>query len=163
MESRLGPDPTLLPLRQASSRVRMGTRLLDLGDWVKIDSDPEKYSRYMEIRRDLLATNRAEVAVATDTPSCLRAQREALELLLDHLPRQYPHMFEATEDGLRERRTGRVVTRDDADPMVAMASLTQEDWVLMEPDETGTYVLTAGVVCFPMRWRLTEAHTKTRI
>jgi thymidylate synthase ThyX len=133
----------------------MGTRLLELGDWVKIDSDPEKYSRYMEIRRGLLASHRAEVSVSSSTS--LPAQREALELLLEHLPRQYPHLFERTEAGLRERGTGREVKRDDADPLVAMASITQEDWVLMQPDETGAYVLTAGVVCFPMRWRLTEA------
>ena len=33
--------------------------------------------------------------------------------------------------------------------------LTQEDWVILEWDETAdSFVLTAGLVCFPMRWSL---------
>ena len=44
---------------------------------------------------------------------------------------------------------------DSVDPLIRLGKLTQEDWCILEWDESQqAYVLTAGIVCFPMRWSL---------
>ena len=46
---------------------------------------------------------------------------------------------------------------DSIDPLIRAGKLTQEDWVILEWNESlEAYVLTAGTVCFPMRWSLLE-------
>ena len=46
---------------------------------------------------------------------------------------------------------------DSIDPLIRAGNLTQEDWVILEWDESlQAYVLHAGIVYFPMRWSLLE-------
>ncbi|MGO9452483.1 MAG: heme-dependent oxidative N-demethylase family protein [Candidatus Binataceae bacterium] len=101
-----------------------------------------------------------------------RGQAETLELLLQHLTAYYPDSF---------RISGRAAASDTADsfdpsgrienlvngetwriadfveaPLDLAARLVQEDLCLMSPGDTGTYVLSAGSVCFPFRWELSD-------
>ena len=44
---------------------------------------------------------------------------------------------------------------DSLDPLIRAGKLTQEDWCILEWNESqAAYVLRAGIVCFPMRWSL---------
>ena len=46
---------------------------------------------------------------------------------------------------------------DSIDPLIRAGNLTQEDWVILEWDESlQAYVLHAGIVYFPMRLSLLE-------
>ena len=46
---------------------------------------------------------------------------------------------------------------DVTDPLIRAGNLTQEDWCILEWSESHqAYVLTAGIVYFPMRWSLLE-------
>ena len=46
---------------------------------------------------------------------------------------------------------------DPTDPLIRAGNLTQEDWCILEWNESlQAYVLTAGIVYFPMRWSLLE-------
>ena len=47
--------------------------------------------------------------------------------------------------------------KDSTDPLIRAGDLTQEDWCILQWDESHqAYVLTAGIVYFPMRWSLLE-------
>ena len=46
---------------------------------------------------------------------------------------------------------------DSTDPLIRAGDLTQEDWCILQWNESyQAYVLTAGIVYFPMRWSLLE-------
>ena len=46
---------------------------------------------------------------------------------------------------------------DSTDPLIRAGDLTQEDWCILQWDESHqAYVLTAGIVYFPMRWSLLD-------
>ena len=104
-------------------------------------------------------------------PESLPGQAEVLETLLDHLASYYPNFFRITRGTLvREADEIDPGTRIDnlingeswrvgdfsAAPLDLATRLIQEDLCLMSPDGKGTYLLSAGSVCFPLRWELTE-------
>ncbi len=96
-------------------------------------------------------------------PGSEPGQRETLNLLLDHLITYYPHYFRVSDrsdsDGNIENlligEHWRIADFAKA-PLDLAARLVQEDLCVMTPDGKGTYVLTAGSVCFPLRWELTD-------
>src|SRR5260370_32676636 len=105
-------------------------------------------------------------------PASERGQAEVLEMLLEHLAIYYPNFFRISR-GAAPRNADEGIEADarienlingetwrvgdfSAAPLDLAARLIQEDLCLMSPDGKGTYVLSAGSVCFPLRWELTE-------
>lgn len=135
--------------------------------WLDIDE------RYVEEMREKARRLRDEHAMVF----CARSgsepgQAEVLEMLLEHLAIYYPNFFRITRattspgaagglepdariENLLNGETWRVGDFSAA-PLDLAARLIQEDLCLMSPDGNGTYVLSAGSVCFPLRWELTE-------
>jgi hypothetical protein len=105
-------------------------------------------------------------------PGSEPGQAEVLEMLLEHLATYYRNFFRisraanpAGADGGLESDTrienlinGETWRVGDfsAAPLDLAARLIQEDLCLMSPDGKGTYVLSAGSVCFPLRWEVRD-------
>jgi dimethylamine monooxygenase subunit A len=99
-------------------------------------------------------------------PGSESGQAETLELLLQHLVAFYPERFRIPDgpagldgSGHIENLTNgeRWDTADFEDaPLDLAARLVQEDLCLMSPRGGDIYVLSAGSVCFPLRWELRD-------
>eukprot|EP01126_Amoeba_proteus_P037165 TRINITY_DN3819_c0_g1_i5.p1 TRINITY_DN3819_c0_g1~~TRINITY_DN3819_c0_g1_i5.p1 ORF type:complete len:418 (-),score=103.33 TRINITY_DN3819_c0_g1_i5:622-1875(-) len=141
--------------KEIPGRVRMQTSPLDFfQDWIMID---ETFNDQMKLRNKLLKENFQDtVARGSGKRSTEDAKLETLEVLMDHLPKRFPYLFRRSGKGLQILSTGEMVEPSpDEDPLVTCARLTCEDYCIMEFDPTcSEYVLTSGVVCFPMRWNL---------
>lgn len=130
-EIRLDPGPPFL---------NMGTRALDLDQWLVVDDEHERDIAY---KRRLIAGDRKTV-VGHVTGSEV-ASSEVLALIarwrgIDPDVVQ-PGVVEPTD--LAEH------------PLVRAALLVQEDLAVMERVED-EWILTAGVVCFPSHWSVDE-------
>lgn len=116
------------------------------GDWLRVD---DAYAAQMAYRDLLLETRRGEVFMRHGSPDAAEAllltRVEAAVLALPG--------FARVAGGVR-RPDGVVVDLGGEDcPVVAAARLAQEDFLLLEPTETG-HVLVSGVLCFPASWSL---------
>jgi hypothetical protein len=135
--------------------------------WLDIDE------HYVVETREKARRLRDEYAmVFCAQPGSERGQAEVLEMLLEHLSIYYPNFFRITrpaagntsQAGIDPRtRIENLINGESwlvgdfsAAPLDLAARLVQEDLCLMSPDGKGTYVLSAGAVCFPLRWELTE-------
>jgi hypothetical protein len=93
-------------------------------------------------------------------------QAETLELLLQHLLTFYPERFRILGRPAGFDMSGQIENltngerwdiADFADaPLDLAARLVQEDLCLMSPRGGDIYVLSAGSVCFPLRWELRD-------
>jgi hypothetical protein len=100
----------------------MGVEPMHPRDWIEIDVF---YEEEMALRREILAT-RKEVAIAS-FPEATEANWEVLELLADHLPKQFPTLF--TRDGavIHNLLTGEMfdIFNRSLDPLEISARLVQ--------------------------------------
>jgi hypothetical protein len=110
----------------------------------------------MQQRRELLIEQHDEVFAAI--PGSAPARQAVLDRLAVHLPERFPAWFAREGAMLHNLLTNEMWNLEalPADPLVVAAQLVQEDLCIVEPDDAGNIVLTAGVVCFPSRWRLRE-------
>lgn len=133
-------------------RLAMGLQALKLDAWIDADAD---LAADLREKRRLLAERPGEVLAAL--PESAEAQREALDLLAEHLPRRFPDLYRFAAGGLHVVPLGETVPLDAAlAPIDAAGRLVQEDLCLMQADAAGDYCLTAASLCFPSRWRLAE-------
>jgi len=135
--------------------------------WIDID---EHYAA--EMREKARRLREEYPAVFCALPGSERGQAEVLEMLLEHLAAYYPNFFRiargATPPGADDRigpdtRIENLINGEtwrvgdfSAAPLDLAGRLIQEDLCLMSPDGKGAYLLSAGSVCFPLRWELTE-------
>jgi hypothetical protein len=99
-------------------------------------------------------------------PGSESGQAETLQLLLQHLMASYPERFRflggpagfAVSGHIENLTNGeRWEIGDFADaPLDLAGRLIQEDLCLMSPRGGDIYVLSAGSVCFPLRWELRD-------
>jgi hypothetical protein len=118
-------------------RMAMGLRAVEPGHWLWPDA-----RRAVETaeRRRLIAERRDEViAMPAGTEA---ACRELLQAVIDDLATYHG---EPWADGSGE-----------PDPLGRLGGLVQEDFCLLEAGPSGPYRLVAGVLCFPLHWRLSE-------
>lgn len=138
-------------------KVKMHTRSLNLDDWVKID---KTYPAQMKLRRKLLETHYEKVFCTNVDEGCKLAKQELFEMLVDHLPKRFPNYYEARKGGIYNKILKEFISsspNDDMDPLIRCGELTQEDWCVLEyKEEHDAYVMTAGILYFPMRWSLLD-------
>jgi hypothetical protein len=130
----------------------MGLMALKPADWIEIDS---RYAEEIALRKSLLEDRRDEVLAAL--PGAEAACREVLEQLAGFLPERFPDRFERAGVELLNRVNGDwwTVEGQIGDPLGIAGCLVQEDLCILQEVE-GELRLTAGVLCFPNRWRLSD-------
>jgi hypothetical protein len=146
------PDFDYLPFADGPYRMTMGLMALKPADWIEIDS---RYAPEIALRKSLLEQRRDEVLGAL--PGSEAACREVLDQLAGFLPERFPDRFERAENQLVNRLTGDrwTVEGDVPDPLDVAGRLVQEDLCILQ-EVDGELRLTAGVLCFPNRWRLSD-------
>lgn len=136
-------------------KTKMHTKRLELEDWVKID---KSYIGQMNERKRLWKLYPEEIHVSQTDESAAACKWELFETLVDYLPQRFPYLFEKRENCIYNKVLDEEVSTDRNDPecpLIRAGRLTQEDWVIIEWNDTEQgYVLTSGIVYFPMRWSL---------
>ena len=149
------PAPKLYtPFLSGDFRMELGLHALDLAEWIEIDAN---LGRELALKHDLLTQRPDEVFMAL--PQADAGAEETLALLVAHLVKHFPFIFEKEGDLLRNRTTGACwdLAACGLHPLDLAGRLVQEDLCLMAPDAiTGEYRLVGASVCFPSRWRPAE-------
>jgi hypothetical protein len=130
----------------------LGLKPLDLSEWIEID---ENFAQQIALKMQLLRDRPDEVFASL--PESIAAQQEVLDLLIAHLLKFYPQQYQQQEDKLYHISTGQPWNLPDfaQNPLDLAGRLVQEDFCLLLLQD-GAYVLAAGSVCFPFRWRLQD-------
>ena len=145
--------PTHTPFDGSTKPFTIGLKPLDLADWIEIDAT---FEDQLAEKRRLYATVPEKVFVAE--PDTLAAQREVLDLIIEHLPRRFPDLYSADPDAVLVG--GQPVPIGDATaPLRAASLLIQEDLILMRRGDLG-WRLVAGSLFFPSSWSLAEKFGK---
>jgi len=120
-------------------RWRLGTRPLDLDDWIELGPDADGPDGWIAEKERANRDHRETVFVVLDgvEPECDEIAGE----LLAHLQRRWPDRY------------GAVMLDRAEHPLDAAARLVPEDLVVMVERE-GRLVFGGGSVCFPNRWDL---------
>jgi hypothetical protein len=132
---------------------------LEAGGSVQVTSH---YEKEMSLKRSLL-DDHAERCYQS-LPHTLRAQWEALELIMNHLAADYPQWFELDKNGrqwtFHNKKLGEtscLTFGDEAtlsyEPLDFIGRHVQEDLILMVQRD-GDLFLDAGQLCFPSNWSL---------
>jgi hypothetical protein len=148
--------PTHTPYDGSAKPFTIGLKPLDLRDWVELDDD---LAAYLAEKHRLHATVPEKVFVEGE--GTYAAQREVLDLLVDHLIEHHADHYRRNGDLLEIMPTGGKVAvgRDVEQPLRAASLLIQEDLILMRRSDEG-WRLVAGSLCFPSSWSLREKFGK---
>ncbi|CAJ1362554.1 unnamed protein product [Effrenium voratum] len=156
---RQGLTETVTP----KGRLRPNLFALKADQWIHFD--PSEASRHLRVKREIFASEASRPKYLLQKDGSQKAQREVLEMLLDHLPAYYPENFQVRaspsgglEGGARGARFGPdtrvkveaenwraeyVLGDYEEFPLELASNLVMEDLVLMQ-DST----LVAGSVLF---------------
>lgn len=141
--------PAYTPYAGRAGPFSIGLQPLDLENWIEPD---DLLAPMLSEKREHFAVRHDDVVKAL--PDSLPGQQEALDLLVDYLPRRYPEIYRKDGDALVIAPEGDRVPLDAGRPAIEIAArLVQDDLVLMRPGPDG-YVIAAAAVCFPSSWSL---------
>jgi len=148
----LPPETVHLSFEPGPYRMAMGLVSIPEEQWFELD---EHYEAELAERRHLLETRHAEVFGIR--PESSAARRETLDMIAAHLARHHPDWFERSSTRLTNHLTGEIwdLSAPPYDPLELAGRLVQEDLCVVQEGAAGP-VFTAGVLCFPSRWRLHE-------
>jgi len=152
MMPALPPETVHRPFEPGPYRMALGLTTVPDSQWFEID---RLYPDEMHQRRRLLAERHADVFAATSGSEA--ARREALAAIVANLTIHHQAWFVRAGDSLHNHLTGEAWHLPDpgCDPLECAGRLVQEDLCLIQTTDTGP-LFTAGVLCFPSRWRLRE-------
>lgn len=133
-------------------RMKMGLLPLPSEEWIEID---EEFASQLATKQALLNASHADVFVAL--PEAKLASEETLELVLNHLRQYYSTIFSFEGYQVLNKLTGKSwnLKNSSLHPLDQVGRLVQEDFCILQSNGTN-YVLTAGAVCFPANWRLSD-------
>ena len=140
LQTHAVPAPGDIPF--ARGTMRMGLGPLGPAEWIDVGED-RRFQ--MAEKRRLLGERRREVLASL--PGSEAACRETLALLRDNLSRFHPGLLQSGPEG--------GVDEPGLHPLEIAGRLVQEDFCVLEPGERA-YRLTAGCVCFPSNWSLSD-------
>lgn len=155
-------DPLIFNFHnEIPGKVKMHTRKMEMEDWVKID---QSYPDQMKERQRLWELYPEMIYQSQTDESAVACKWELFEHLVEYLPERFPYIFERRQDCIYNKVLDQTVSTERSDPecpLIRAGRLTQEDWVIIEwSDAEQEYVLTSGIVYFPMRWSLQEKFQK---
>ena len=141
-----------LPFQAGEFRMSMDLTAAPDNEWFELDA---RYLDEMRQRRDLLATRYDEVFATL--PSSDTARAETLDLVVANLTRHHSAWFVADAGRLHNGLTNEVWDLADppCDPLELASRLVQEDLCIIQDSPDGPR-FTAGILCFPSRWRLRD-------
>ncbi|WP_127521998.1 DUF3445 domain-containing protein [Mesorhizobium sp. Z1-4] len=144
--------PTHTPYDGSAKPFSIGLKPLDPAEWIEID---RHYRAQLEEKDRLIAERPDDVFAAR--PDTDAAQREVLEMVVDHLIRGHARIFPGRDewDFLGDRLPRFQLHGSDEPPLQIAARFVQEDLVLMRRMEDG-WRLAAASLCFPSSWTLGE-------
>ena len=152
------PDDHMQRLLPPPQTVLMNAYPAGDTSWLRIDST---YPEQMRQRLALLATRRTWVVDRLDSEAVLLAETELRDRVVQWLTTEHPRAFTRQGDHVSCHLTGVVVDvgPQGAQPMVAVAALATEDFLLMLPAEADAqgrvgYRLMSGALLFPNGWSL---------
>lgn len=148
--------------------------------WLEID---EATPMVNSIRAALFAERRDAVFMSEGQPAIHNAKAEVLAHVVGFLVRHHPDVYQLSDsstelidrcDPKQERRVRIAAPYELGDPLLAAASLINEDLVILVPsanfpapagrdasdDVENDYRVAAAVVCFPAHWCLREKFSK---
>ena len=125
------------PVETGDFRFSMGLKPIRERSWLDVDNH---YASDIKLKSDLLARHRD--AVFATTTSADMAERDILKLVTEELANAYPDITPPVNN--------------EENPLLKAALMVQEDLVLMQEGEGGSYDLTAASVSFPTGWNLSE-------
>ena len=150
-------------------RMTVGLRPLALEEWIDLDTD---HDAQLQARAALL---RERNDVLAGLPGSHAAQREVLDLLIEHLRVHFDDRYTLSAPAAPPRvtinSTGQTVSleggfkyRDsDSDrndestaPLRMAAHLVPEDLCLLQDGDDGRLRMSAAALCFPTRWKLAD-------
>lgn len=125
---------------------------LDLTHW--IEPDPRLAATLTE-RAQLIAKRRD--VVVREEAGTREAQREVLNLIVDHVTTRYPALYRLEGRTITVLPTGGSFDLDSKDeaPLVIASHLVSDDLLMLRKGEDG-YRLVAAVLCFPSAWSLAD-------
>lgn len=140
--SPMPPADDILPRAMFDEfRHRIGTRPLDVAEWLNADAET---APTIAMKRELLATRRNEVVALFEGGQA--AAQEAAELVAQWV--------------------GASLTHTGIDALVDAALMVADDLTVLEPRRTSAgeeLLFVAGVVCSPSRWRLADKMGKNML
>lgn len=144
----------LKPWMDERTRHLPGLSPISTAHWLAVD---EVFASQLALRERLMDERRAKVYEAI--PQSENAATELLACLVNELPSQTDPVqtgYEKRVHGL-QRPDGKQVDLHSDEPLCVAGRLVQEDLLILEKHEKfGTYILTAGILCFPASWTLSE-------
>jgi Haem-dependent oxidative N-demethylase, alpha subunit-like len=148
----LPPEALHLSFEPGPFRLAMGLTAAPPSAWFEID---KRYPEELALRRALLQSQRDEVLIVT--PGSEPACQETLDHLAAHLPEHHPAWFSREGNHLYNHLNNETWSLADppCTPLELAGRLVQEDLCIIQL-RGDTPFLTAGVVCFPTRWRLRD-------
>lgn len=134
-------------------RMKMGMNRIPPSEWIDIDKE---FVPQLSIKRALHIEHHDDVFQSL--PGAEAAGHEALALLVQNLLQYHGAIFEQEGGKLRNKLTGEVWDLNHT-TLLALdqaGRLVQEDFCILQSDDTHRYRLTAASVCFPGNWRLSD-------
>lgn len=156
----LTPDSasfTHTPFDGSRKAFSVGLAPLNLDEW--IEPDPRLAAHLLE--REQLIRDKRDLVLREEP--CTRAiQREALQLVVDHVVARYPALYRLEGRRLTVLATGRSFDLDDEReaPLAIAGHIVTDDLLILTPGEGG-YRLVAAVLCFPSAWSLADRFGQT--
>jgi dimethylamine monooxygenase subunit A len=155
-------QPLPIPVPRRSSRMTMGIKGLAIENWIDID---ENFVDYLNQKKQLLDHQYSDVFASL--PGTQAAQKEVLDLVLDHVLTHFPKYYsdqnqEQQNQGHPISQIKNLMTQDiwylnefEENPLDLAGRLIQEDLCLMQR-QSEHYILSGASLCFPHHWRLAE-------
>jgi|TARA_B110000438_G_scaffold251125_1_gene255373 hypothetical protein len=149
--------PKYTPYLNGQGGVRIGLKPIEENSWLEID---DNFKNEIEIKKNLLLSNRNKVLQFSE--SSVPAQKELLELVINHLKKYYPDKYDFDEKFIHVKALNETfdLTKEDSTPIKIASMLVQEDLVLMMPKEDEFYLEAASLVA-PSHWSLIEKFSKS--
>jgi hypothetical protein len=146
------PPPLHTPYDGSARPFQIGLKPLDPEAWIDVD---DRLGEYLNEKARLRESHRDEVFVAEAGTEATQA--EVLELLVEHLPRRFPEIYQRHKTEMEIVPLGRMVPLAEAGlaPLQVAANLVQEDLVLLRRSESG-WRLVAAALDYPSSWSLRE-------
>jgi len=146
--------PAYQPYRRGAAAFQLGLRAMRPEQWILFGDD---HLAVMGEKRARLAAGPERYFRAL--PGSLEAQHELREAIAAHLCTDHPQRFDREGDRLRSRMEARAWTLapDDATPLLQLADIVEEDFMILQQQDSSAPLITAAANAYSSSGRLVSA------